>query len=100
MARYPILIERPILILATKAAVGRPTENIQSLLDEMDWARAFAALVLVDRCDKSARFESEKNTGEPRHEYLEPLDRQQGFVDDGWIVAGGHPGLWPQPRAG
>jgi arsenate reductase (glutaredoxin) len=36
MARYPILIERPILILETKAAVGRPTENIQSLLDERD----------------------------------------------------------------
>jgi arsenate reductase len=36
MAKYPILIERPILILETKAAVGRPTENIQSLLDEME----------------------------------------------------------------
>ncbi len=36
MAKYPILIERPILILETKASVGRPTENIQSLLDEMD----------------------------------------------------------------
>jgi arsenate reductase len=36
MAKYPILIERPILILKTKAAVGRPTENIESLLDELD----------------------------------------------------------------
>ena len=36
MAKHPILIERPILILATKASVGRPTENIEALLDEMD----------------------------------------------------------------
>ena len=36
MAKYPILIERPILILETRAAVGRPTENIQSLLDDRD----------------------------------------------------------------
>jgi arsenate reductase len=36
MAKHPILIERPILILETRAAVGRPTENIESLLDELD----------------------------------------------------------------
>ena len=36
MAKNPILIERPILILKTTAAVGRPTENIEALLDEMD----------------------------------------------------------------
>ena len=36
MAKHPILIERPILILKTTAAVGRPTENIEALLDEMD----------------------------------------------------------------
>ncbi len=36
MAKHPILIERPILILKTRAAVGRPTENIDALLDEMD----------------------------------------------------------------
>jgi len=36
MAEHPILIERPILILDTRAAVGRPTENIEALLDEMD----------------------------------------------------------------
>jgi arsenate reductase len=36
MAKHPILIERPILILKSKAAVGRPTENIEALLDEMD----------------------------------------------------------------
>lgn len=36
MAKHPILIERPILILPTRAAVGRPTENIEALLDEMD----------------------------------------------------------------
>ena len=32
MAKHPILIERPILILDTGAAVGRPTENIEALL--------------------------------------------------------------------
>ena len=36
MAKHPILIERPIFILDTRAAVGRPTENIEALLDEMD----------------------------------------------------------------
>jgi arsenate reductase len=36
MAKHPILIERPILILETTAALGRPTENIEALLDEMD----------------------------------------------------------------
>ena len=32
MARHPILIERPILILGRRAAVGRPLENIEALL--------------------------------------------------------------------
>jgi arsenate reductase len=36
MAKHPILIERPILILASTAAVGRPTENIEALLADMD----------------------------------------------------------------
>ena len=36
MAKHPILIERPILILKATAAVGRPTENIEALLDELD----------------------------------------------------------------
>src|SRR4051812_23925962 len=36
MVKHPILIERPILILDTRAAVGRPTDNIEALLDEMD----------------------------------------------------------------
>jgi arsenate reductase len=34
MARHPILIERPILILPERAAVGRPTERIAELLAE------------------------------------------------------------------
>jgi len=34
MARHPILIERPILILPRRAAVGRPLENIETLLAE------------------------------------------------------------------
>ena len=34
MARHPILIERPILILEGRAAVGRPLENIETLLME------------------------------------------------------------------
>ena len=34
MARVPVLIERPILILADRAAVGRPPEKIAELLDE------------------------------------------------------------------
>ena len=33
MARQPILIERPILILPEVAAVGRPVERIAELLD-------------------------------------------------------------------
>jgi arsenate reductase len=36
MAKHPILIERPIPILGTRAAVGRPAENIEALLAEMD----------------------------------------------------------------
>lgn len=36
MVKHPILIERPILIVKNKAAVGRPTENIEALVDEMD----------------------------------------------------------------
>jgi arsenate reductase len=36
MAEHPILIERPILILGSGAVVGRPTENIEALLDEVD----------------------------------------------------------------
>lgn len=36
MAKHPILIERPIFILSNRAAVGRPTENIAALLEELD----------------------------------------------------------------
>jgi len=36
MARHPVLIERPILILGRRAAVGRPLEKIQELLDDLD----------------------------------------------------------------
>jgi arsenate reductase len=32
MARYPILIERPILIMAERAIVGRPPERVLELL--------------------------------------------------------------------
>jgi arsenate reductase len=34
MARFPILIERPILVLPERAAVGRPTERIAALLED------------------------------------------------------------------
>jgi len=34
MARHPVLIERPILIVETRAAVGRPLENIAALFDD------------------------------------------------------------------
>ena len=33
MARYPVLIERPILIKSKRAVVGRPPEKILDLLD-------------------------------------------------------------------
>jgi arsenate reductase len=36
MARHPVLIERPILILKKRAAVGRPVERIAELLDDQD----------------------------------------------------------------
>jgi len=33
MAKYPILIERPIVVNGTKAAIGRPPENVLAILD-------------------------------------------------------------------
>lgn len=33
MAKYPILIERPIVVNGTKAAIGRPPENVLTILD-------------------------------------------------------------------
>ncbi|THH37112.1 arsenate reductase (glutaredoxin) [Aliishimia ponticola] len=33
MAEFPILIERPIAIRASRAVIGRPPENVLSLLD-------------------------------------------------------------------
>lgn len=33
MARFPILIERPILIRGTRAVVGRPPESVLELVD-------------------------------------------------------------------
>ena len=36
MVSHPILIERPILILKKRAAVGRPVEKIAALLAEQD----------------------------------------------------------------
>jgi arsenate reductase len=39
MARHPILIERPILILKTRAAVGRPLEKLAELLEPITPAR-------------------------------------------------------------
>jgi arsenate reductase-like glutaredoxin family protein len=33
MARFPVLIERPILILPHSAVVGRPPDRVLKLLD-------------------------------------------------------------------
>ena len=33
MARFPVLIERPILILPDSAVVGRPPDRVLKLLD-------------------------------------------------------------------
>lgn len=33
MAAHPILIERPIAVYGERAAIGRPLENIEALLD-------------------------------------------------------------------
>ncbi len=33
MARYPKLIERPIVVRGNKAVLGRPPENVLALLD-------------------------------------------------------------------
>jgi arsenate reductase len=32
MITYPQLIERPVVVIGTKAVIGRPAENIQNLL--------------------------------------------------------------------
>jgi arsenate reductase len=34
VARHPILLERPIVVRGSKAALGRPPENVLSLLDK------------------------------------------------------------------
>jgi arsenate reductase len=34
MATSPILLERPILIRGTRAAIGRPPEDVLKLLDD------------------------------------------------------------------
>lgn len=36
LATYPILIERPIVVRGEKAVIGRPTQNVQELLDADD----------------------------------------------------------------
>jgi len=32
IAEYPALLERPVLVTSTRAAIGRPLENIAALL--------------------------------------------------------------------
>ena len=34
MAEHPILLERPIVVTGARGVVGRPPENVLSLLDE------------------------------------------------------------------